>query len=90
MHHYLLLSLCPFYVLHAPFPSTGITVKGINSLAQTLSFNKVTPNTLTYLNLSDNPLRGEEPQVRNQGEVCVELTRDVEAVSWASRFHDCG
>ena len=46
-----------------PLPLAGITVKGINSLAQTLSFNKVTPNTLTYLNISDNPLRGEEPQV---------------------------
>jgi len=49
-------------LVHLNLSRTGITVKGINSLAQTLSFNKVTPNTLTYLNLSENPLRGEEPQ----------------------------
>jgi hypothetical protein len=49
-------------LVHLNLSRTGISVKGINSLAQTLSFNKVTPNTLTYLNLAENPLRGEEPQ----------------------------
>ncbi len=41
----------------------GLTSKGINHIAHALSLNKCMPNTLTYLNLSENNLK-EDVTVR--------------------------
>ncbi|XP_052002838.1 F-actin-uncapping protein LRRC16A-like isoform X3 [Xyrauchen texanus] len=45
---------------HLNFSRTSLSPKGVNSLAQSLSANPSTPNTLTHLDLSGNVLRGDD------------------------------
>ncbi|XP_023220048.1 F-actin-uncapping protein LRRC16A-like [Centruroides sculpturatus] len=41
-------------LIHLNLSRTGLTSKGVNTLAHALSLNRAMPSTLTYLNLSDN------------------------------------
>lgn len=41
-------------LIHLNLSRTGLTAKGINTLAHALSLNRAMPSTLTFLNLSDN------------------------------------
>lgn len=41
-------------LIHLNLSRTGLTAKGINTLAHALSLNRAMPSTLTFLNLSEN------------------------------------
>ncbi|XP_067393671.1 F-actin-uncapping protein LRRC16A isoform X2 [Emydura macquarii macquarii] len=45
---------------HLNLSKTSLSPKGVNSLSQSLSANQLIANTLTYLDLSGNVLRGDE------------------------------
>ncbi|XP_041104000.1 F-actin-uncapping protein LRRC16A-like isoform X2 [Polyodon spathula] len=45
---------------HLNISKTSLSPKGVNSLAQSLSANQLVPNTLRYLDLSGNLLRGDD------------------------------
>ncbi|KAK8764978.1 hypothetical protein V5799_032413 [Amblyomma americanum] len=44
---------------HLNLAHTGITAKGVNTLAHALSLNRSMPSNLTYLNLSDNVFKDD-------------------------------
>uniref|UniRef100_A0A8C3S265 Capping protein regulator and myosin 1 linker 1 n=1 Tax=Chelydra serpentina TaxID=8475 RepID=A0A8C3S265_CHESE len=46
---------------HLNLSKTSLSPKGVNSLSQSLSANQLIANTLTYLDLSGNVLRGDDP-----------------------------
>ncbi|XP_005281477.2 F-actin-uncapping protein LRRC16A isoform X5 [Chrysemys picta bellii] len=45
---------------HLNLSKTSLSPKGVNSLSQSLSANQLIANTLTYLDLSGNALRGDD------------------------------
>lgn len=51
------LAKVPKGLVHLNLSSCGLTSKGVNQLANALAVNKFMPNTLTYLNLSNNSLK---------------------------------
>lgn len=58
------LAKVPKGLVHLNLSYCGLTSKGVNQLANALAVNKFMPNTLTYLNLSNNSLK-EDVTVSN-------------------------
>uniref|UniRef100_A0A8C4VU12 Capping protein regulator and myosin 1 linker 1 n=1 Tax=Gopherus evgoodei TaxID=1825980 RepID=A0A8C4VU12_9SAUR len=50
---------------HLNLSKTSLSPKGVNSLSQSLSANQLIANTLTYLDLSGNVLRGDDLSLYN-------------------------
>ncbi|XP_026273496.1 F-actin-uncapping protein LRRC16A isoform X3 [Frankliniella occidentalis] len=59
------LAKVPKGLVHLNLSSCGLTSKGINQLANALAVNKFMPNTLTYLNLSNNSLKEDVTSLCN-------------------------
>ncbi|XP_042894699.1 F-actin-uncapping protein LRRC16A isoform X2 [Parasteatoda tepidariorum] len=52
-------------LIHLNLSRTGLTSKGINTLAHALSLNRAMPSTLTFLNLSDNLFKDDVNNLYN-------------------------
>ncbi|XP_022235977.1 F-actin-uncapping protein LRRC16A-like isoform X2 [Limulus polyphemus] len=52
-------------LVHLSLSKTGLTSKGINNLAHSLSLNHSMPSTLTYLNLNDNVFKEDVNNLYN-------------------------
>ncbi|XP_055949063.1 F-actin-uncapping protein LRRC16A-like isoform X3 [Argiope bruennichi] len=52
-------------LIHLNLSRTGLTAKGINTLAHALSLNRAMPSTLTFLNLSDNVFKEDVNNLYN-------------------------
>lgn len=58
-HLGLVCAKLPKGIVHLNLSHCGLTSKGVNGLATSLSLNPATPSTLSYLNLSGNNLKDE-------------------------------
>ncbi|GFV89784.1 hypothetical protein TNCV_827761 [Trichonephila clavipes] len=52
-------------LIHLNLSRTGLTAKGVNTLAHALSLNRAMPSTLTFLNLSDNVFKEDVNNLYN-------------------------
>ncbi|KFM62821.1 Leucine-rich repeat-containing protein 16A, partial [Stegodyphus mimosarum] len=52
-------------LIHLNLSRTGLTAKGINTLAHALSLNRAMPSTLTFLSLSDNVFKEDVNNLYN-------------------------
>ncbi|XP_054714377.1 F-actin-uncapping protein LRRC16A-like isoform X2 [Uloborus diversus] len=52
-------------LIHLNLSRTGLTAKGINTLAHALSLNRAMPSTLTFLNISDNVFKEDVNNLYN-------------------------
>ncbi|XP_034249800.1 F-actin-uncapping protein LRRC16A isoform X3 [Thrips palmi] len=59
------LAKVPKGLVHLNLSYCGLTSKGVNQLANALAVNKFMPNTLTYLNLSNNSLKEDVTSLCN-------------------------